>query len=343
MDKTGSSYIRYHRMAIYTAIMAALFFMYDFFLDPVFIIAAMTMAILAGMDIMAIGILSKKISARISVTEPIIRNGENTPVFIDVSNLSHIPSAAVFINMTCTNVLYNETYNLQAVYPLHAASKNTYETDASLSGLGEYIFTINSVMVRDILGFIDMYSGKGSQCRVLVLPDIEEGLYKLPASPGSTGTDQIELETPVPGHMMPQDLRDYKPGDRLRDINWKVSVRADHMVSIIRNEDTDKRYTVFLRLQKEKDATEKVLYTGYSILYGLISMSGPVQVIWTAGKNIMKASACGTGDLSDIYRTIYETADISDISPNTGSIPETNNLIEVTYEEDRTIVNSPVP
>ena len=210
-----------------------------------------------------------------------VRRGEDTSLVLQVRHSGRIPIAPVLIRIPSMigekdreirlKDLPGRTQNLRM--PVHAAH------------VGVYSSGIRSVTVEDLLGiFSRTVHPADTVFELTVLPQTFE-TEPLTMAPGDPGSESMARATEDLN--APSDIRAYQPGDAMKKIHWKLSLRKGEL--IVRKFDepvlqdvlilTDcSRPTVPEDPEAEADIRDAVIETAASLFADLMKTDHPVRM-----------------------------------------------------------------
>ena len=143
--------------------------------------------------------------------------------------------------------------------------------------IGQIRLSLTDCIVQDWFGLLKIHinpSSETSEASFVILPapdisrqpdaeSISAGLTEVEDS-GRRGNDFSEVT----------DLREYIPGDRIRDIHWKASARRDEWMVKVRTQMAGMELNVVLLLDPDPGITEEIITRTYRELRG-----------WSEGEN----------------------------------------------------------
>lgn len=170
--------------------------------------------------------LSRRWSVRLSV--PVIGE-KNRPLTLSAAAVqdSRLPGGSLCCTLLITNDLTGERQSL----PLTLLTGGERQITLCLSHCGRHTISLERAYAMSLLGFLPRRLHLQSRCRVTVLPDTFETEVQLTVpqawepdsdayAPDQRGTDPTET----------YQVRDYVPGDSLRQMHWKLSGKLDRPV-----------------------------------------------------------------------------------------------------------------
>lgn len=210
-----------------------------------------------------------------------VRRGSDTSIVLRIRHDGRIPIAPVLLRIPSMigekdreirlKDLPGRTQNLRM--PVHAAH------------VGVYSSGIRSVTVEDLLGiFSRTIHPENAVFELTVLPQTFE-TEPLTMAPGDPGSESMARATEDLN--APSDIRSYQPGDAMKKIHWKLSLRKGEL--IVRKFDEPVMQDVLILMDcsrpqaqehpgQEADIRDAMLETAASLYTDLIKTDHPVRM-----------------------------------------------------------------
>jgi len=174
--------------------------------------------------------LRKKLSIGISVSPGATKNSA-VACSVRVRNEARLISVQLYVIFMTENMLTGERSRTEI--PLAVSPCSTAERKLLLqsSHCGQLKLCSESVYLLDILGFLRLKLPVGeTSARVTVLPELFFPCVELNSAVAEG--DDNDAYLPRLGNDLGEvlQLRDYVPGDNLRNVHWKLSGKLDRMI-----------------------------------------------------------------------------------------------------------------
>lgn len=158
------------------------------------------------------------------LTEEKVHRGQEVSVRIRISHRGLIPVAPLRLELNAVDGNTAET-----VYLRDAPGKNQFLVfPFSAAHVGIFRVGVSSCLTEDLLGFFQIRKNiAGATEELLVLPGTFD-TDPLPLSPGDPGSDSMSRA--AEDLSAPSDIRSYQPGDPLKKIHWKLSLRKSELL-----------------------------------------------------------------------------------------------------------------
>ena len=165
----------------------------------------------------------------VSITEPML-GAEKSLFTISIKNGGLLPVASAEIEAVCSNLRTGESDILEINRSIKPRSTVKIPVEMTPANTGRYMLRVSSARITDPLG---LWS-KTVECEdaefLTFLPEIFE-FQLIPAASAAMPESDIQSEKSrgsVSGDMT--GIREYVPGDPVRNIHWKLSEKTDRML-----------------------------------------------------------------------------------------------------------------
>lgn len=155
-----------------------------------------------------------------------------------------------------------------------------YQFAFQIEAAGSYTFRIRKIRVYDFFGLFYQNFHTKSQGKVTVLPEIHE----IPVTIGQRITqfwgdsDVYDLEHPGYDPSEVYEIREFRDGDRLPNIHWKISAKMDQLM--IKENSLPKACAILLLMNETEKVSEESLERMFSISYSLLCAKCPHYFVW---------------------------------------------------------------
>ena len=288
---------------------------------------------------------AKKTKVLLKVNSNMIYLNDAVNIDIDIENNSRIPIGAVRVNVKCVNLYTGKKRNI-ILRGDTGGIKVQYKPDAT----GYYEFVISRAYVYDYLGIllfpikdIDRHTEN-----TIVVPELYDANVYI--NNGSAGGSVLEMGSKERYNIIAGEIgsiRNYNPGDSLRNIHWKLTSKMDDIM--VKEEDTlykdifvfflifsnkkgnasalplqellkqfllAHRYCIrnFLFHKKSKHSRENMLYESFlqtmaSLSNSLIKNGGQHYISWydSTEENIVRYKINAYEDISGVMETLAKS------------------------------------
>lgn len=273
-------HIRVGRIIAYAIMVAFTVFMYGYFRAFFFLLLFVMEMVMAAADIAAVVFLRDRVSFDIDVPSVTAGKDDPVPVIFKITNFSILPSFELSASVTTTNSFYGTSGTTQIALPLRARGETLRSFPVTFTLLGNYEFDVDSISVRDILGFVDLGKSVGVSAPVSVFPKrgLTSGYSADYAEAGMTEADETDRR----GHDFSDvsEIREYVPGDRPRDIHWKLSAKRDELMVKERQAMSDTQLVIVIEFAEVYADNDRVIEEAYSLAEDVVRSGVNARLMW---------------------------------------------------------------
>lgn len=253
--------------------------------------------------------LVEYIDGTIVISKENVRPGETVEVVLSINNRSLLCALRGTWLLTVGNSFYQTYDDQKLVLSVPPHGKRQFSMTVAMTDLGRIFFTCEEFFITDLLGIFSIHTG----CAM------EGSLYVLPPPDASTTEDIPEVcfgamevsESQRKGndHSEVSDIRTYAPGDRPRDIHWKLSARHMELMVKERVSLSGSEQILLLDIPSEKEKAEKLLTEGYHQITGLLNRQMTVRVlVWNQRLFSFESYSCACAEeLESAFCEIFRT------------------------------------
>ncbi|MBD5402344.1 DUF58 domain-containing protein [bacterium] len=253
--------------------------------------------------------LADSIEGDIRVTHETVRPGEPVDVIVSATNRSLSCALHSTWLLTVGNSFF-QTYNDQKILlSIPPRGTKRFPMTVSMTDLGRIVFTCKEYILTDLLGiFLIRVDCKPEEC-VFVLPKHEEpSQFSLPEA-YSGAAELTESVRKGSDHSEVSDIRAYVPGDRPRDIHWKLSARQRELMVKERVSLSGSEHVLLLALPPETEKVQQLLSEGCLIVTEMIKAHMTVRLlVWNQHLYAFDSYSCGSEEeLENAFCEIFRT------------------------------------
>lgn len=272
---------------LYAAILFVCWFLFLLLHSYFFLIAMIFFGSLFLYDIIAVKILKNSVKILVHNPKNAITKGilENIPV--EVGNHTIFFSPNLYFTLELSNEFYGEKAEYTWNIPLYAKRQRRLELPVRFQRSGKMIISIKEIRIGGILGVLETKQKGDGQSMFYVYPgrlerlvDVwkYEGLKEEDKSGRQEGIRQGNHFSEISG------IREYIPGDSMRDIHWKLSAKKEKLMAkehVIMSE-TSQTLLVELAdvVYEQERCIEDVLELLMNFLQEYVTQEIPFEIVW---------------------------------------------------------------
>lgn len=241
--------------------------------------------------------------------EHTMRQNEQAQILFSMTNKSWLCALSGTWLLSVGNSFYGTTdqQKLQLSIPPHGTKQ--FQMAVTVTDLGRIAFACRTFWITDLLGIFRIHTDCDIECDFFVLPKADETVH--PQLPDSYfGTAELsESQRRGSDYTEVNDIRAYVPGDRPRDIHWKLSARQGELMVKERISLSGSEHILLLELPSEKAKAEKLLKEGYLKIRGLMANHMAVRLlVWNNPSFTFESYCCTSLDeLEEAYCEIFRS------------------------------------
>lgn len=211
-----------------------------------------------------------RITAAIDTTVHVANRGETIPILIHFNNPTIMPVSNIEICLSYKNSFSGKKYKREFMVSLDQRTKTTVTCNILSEHAGNLTVSLMKVRIHDYLKLFSLSRKQNSEVKVAVLPKIHELVEEYVVNRSKT---QVESDyfSPVRGGDDPSEvfrIREYREGDRLTRIHWKLSMKQDQLMIKEFSDPLNCSILVFISLYLEK-GQDRLTYMDALLEYAL--------------------------------------------------------------------------
>lgn len=174
----------------------------------------------------------RKISATIEIPIAVVNHGEEATVLIRARNTAKFACMKISYKIRTDSSYGVKTkgrwYAGEAIYP----GKNAYKNRVKLQYAGNYITTLEKIRIYDMTGIFYIDKKINRDANVMVFPQLIDVSVRISEHTRNFYGDSDIYDDFRPGEDSSEifDVREFRDGDRLQQIHWKLSAKADELL-----------------------------------------------------------------------------------------------------------------
>lgn len=251
----------------------------------------------------------RNLNMEIGISKDRLVYGEEALLELRLQNLAWFLSLQSRISLLLSNTFLENREEWSAEMPVKMHGGSVLRLPLSFVNLGRFSIECNELQLQDIMGFIIIKKPVGISEEVYVLPDTN-GAMLPDITNFMAGAAEVE-ESKHKGNDFSEvsDIREYIPGDRIRDIHWKVSARQDKLMVKERVATAGSEIVLLFDLVENDELTQQILELGFRFAKSFMAQRLPVCILcWNQSAFCFEEYRCASeGELVKTYSEIYQT------------------------------------
>ena len=281
---------------------------FSYFRSYLLLLFIIVIAVLAVLSVLFLIVLSRNTMFDIFVSDEFIEKNNVVSLGINVNNKSIFSSLKCKCFVQIKNMYTKETEEIVFTIPVIARSNKNYNFSFMAHDIGELLVSINKIEVYDLFANFDFVFKEYNDYSVTVLPNKEyiSQDMKYQALENLTDNDNHDIKGSENSDSF--DIRNYIPGDRIKDIHWKLSVKKSELLVKEREHISDNKVYIWIDSSSAKRMREIILSLSYGLISDLCNDCIPLCIYWfDYNSNSVNNFVVGkNADLPMLFKNIYE-------------------------------------
>ena len=281
--------------------------------SPLLMFITCMIAMLIVFSLISVMWASATIRASVQYSDQKVHRGDNTFLILQIRHNSWLPIAPVLLRIPSMIGNQDREIRLRDM----PGRTQSLRMQIHAAHIGVFPSGIRSCIVEDLLGFFQktIYPEK-MMFSLTVLPQTFS-TEPLKMAPGDPGSEMMAIATE--DLSAPSDIRTYHPGDAMKKIHWKLSMRKGEL--IVRKFDEPLLQDVLILMdcsqppyhgeaQKEADIRDALIETAASLFSDQMKTDHPIRMPLSGNHPSEPDRSSGTAIAFDcLARTDFTSAD----------------------------------
>ncbi len=309
---TGSNYMVkqvWHRIR-YVLFLAAAMAGYIFFHSYFFLTFFLLFFCLGIASIAVVLTQRSRLTLSIGSDKKIITGEREIRIFLTAGEALSVPIMYSELVLTCKNLFYPDRMDgtIRISGPIPSRGEEIWSEQLSITDVGILHFTCDQIRIWDWLGMLSFLVPVKAGHEIIIYPEtVVSDKTNLQAF--SEGIDQLE-ESMERGNDFPEifQIREYQPGDSIRDIHWKLSAKERSFMVKERRSLAGNRIQIYVECFDERESsTEPVISLTGEILKHLVEEKIPAEILYFSRQleSTKKMDLQNEDSISYILEAIY--------------------------------------
>lgn len=245
------------------------------------LLIAVVMILLLLYAIISVHVIKRYISLQIEM--PVETFSKNTEFFVRIclNNPCFLPLVTAKVHLRTGNTFLGEMSENILDLPLPPRDQVEVQYPLKSTYVGEIEVWADQIELRDILGFHKVLIPVETGGKVSILP-AGNGKKEFVLNDYETGMDEVE-ESTLSGSDFSDvsQIREYIPGDAIKNIHWKLSAKRETLMVKERFHMSSRKLLIVLSLDRERtEETDRDVELLFS--FGLFCLANriPITIFW---------------------------------------------------------------
>lgn len=308
MEKEKKYRIRPLRMVNYLLILALNIFLYSVLQSYFLWVTAIILIILPIVSVVGLVYLGRQLSPELGIGQTRLVKGEEVLLEIRWQNTVWYMALHSQMQIAVSNTFLEHTSEFTAVMPVRMHGTSILRMPVQVVELGRFSVQCDTLLLQDIMGLVSCRKKIVMSCEMYVLPDgklaqqmnltgLEGGAAETEESK-SKGSDFAEVS----------DIREYIPGDRIRDIHWKLSAKQENLMVKERVSTAGSEMEILLSLTPDPVQAQYILEFAYYLGKSFLWQRMPICFLcWDQAAFSFEEYHCGTEEeMQEAFCGVYQ-------------------------------------
>ena len=302
-------------MAVYVLFVLFVLFLYVYFQSRMILIFMCVLTLMPFISVFSALYMRPFVDIRITGNSGNTEVGKKNLWRIELRNESIFTSLNCEVKGHIDNTFMGTGEPLNVAMPLSAKGTEHFDMDMESDYCGRLRVSVESFSYRDLCGFISVTVQTNSESIAFVMPSYtvtdrddmdtyRTGVTESVNSAGK-GNDFSEIT----------DMREYIPGDRLKDIHWKLSAKKQKLMVKEYTAVSQSEAVLFCDCGLNHEANSDIMGFAYGLAVAFIKEYVPVRLMVKTSRDMEFAEvvAATLPQLETAFRQLM-TADISGVT-----------------------------
>lgn len=237
----------------------------------------------------------------LAAAPPALERGAKGRWLVSVQSPNGLPLSRLTVRFTAENLLTGQR-DYRRLILSGVARRRPVELSASTAHCGLLELRVDKVKVCDYLGLFSLPVGPPPPARMVCRPIPVEA--ELPSIPEGQGARPSPLSATRMGPGEDYGLRDYRPGDPLRSVHWKLSSKWDELIVRERAEALIPLPLLTLDRYGPPETLDRLLDKLLGLSRGLLGVQRAHAVLWLDREG--KPRLCAVSDEKQLSDCLLE-------------------------------------
>ena len=230
-----------------------------------------------------------RIRGHIEVPVGIAERGRESLVKLNISNESLFPVSRMAALIIVKDAMRGKKQKYWMTLPIVPRGESEFIQAVSFYGTGNYEIYLRRLRIYDVTGLFHWDLWLKKQGGIQVMPELHDVPVRLTlATKNFYGEADVYDET-TPGHDNSElfQIREYRPGDRLQNVHWKLTAKQDELM--VKEHSMPKACPVILFLSyrpRRKKHLLAYLEAVASLSFSIMDAGCPHYIVWYDGTEL---------------------------------------------------------
>lgn len=230
-----------------------------------------------------------RIQGHIEVPVGIAEKGRESLVKLVIMNRCLVPVNRMKALIVVKDAMRRKRKNYWMTLPLVPKGESEFIQNVSFYGTGNYEIRLRKLKIYDITGLFSWNIRVKNQGVVQVMPELHDVPVRMTLATKNFYGEADVYDENTPGHDNSElfQVREYRPGDRLQNVHWKLTAKQDELM--VKEHSLPKACPVILFLSYQPKKRRQLLNfmeVVASLSFSIMDAGCPHYVVWYDGAEL---------------------------------------------------------
>lgn len=230
-----------------------------------------------------------RIRGYVEVPVGIAERGRESLVKLIITNRCILPATKMKAMVVVKDVMRGRKKKYRMTMPAVPKGESEYIQSVSFYGTGSYEVFLSKLQIYDVTGLLCHNVRMKKRGLVQVLPELHDVPVRLTLATKNFYGEADVYEENRPGHDNSEifQVREYREGDRLQNVHWKLTAKQDDLM--VKDYSMPKACPVILFLSYQPGKRRRLLWfleTVASLSFSIMDAGCPHYVVWYDGSEL---------------------------------------------------------
>lgn len=278
-DRNGIQ-IRPAHVVCYFVQLLILLFLYFFLKSHILLTVVVLLAVLPICSVWSAWRMQRDLSVTVWPMQEVLREGEEGIWRIRIHNDSYGLALSCRLFGTAGNTFLGTSGEIKLEMPISMKYTEYMDLPLGAQYCGLVRVEIHAIEYMDPMALVRVRIPVEVSGESVILPDTQADASEQREG-YQAGISEAE-ETLSKGHDFSEvtDMREYRPGDRIKDIHWKLSAKKQDLMVKERASVAQSQVVLVLDLSDEYEMVSRIVGAAYGISGAFLEIYVPVRVLW---------------------------------------------------------------
>lgn len=295
------------RVIGYLALLVLDIFLYGVLHSYVLLLAMFMMLLFPAASVAGSAYLCNLLVPKLSVGQKKIAKGEEALFLLCLSHPAWCMALHCRLSFSVTNSFLGHALDFCADMPVTLHRENRLQLPIQALELGRLEASCSGLQLQDMMGLVIWEKPVSLSAEAYVLPRGSAAGEMDVTGLLSGAAEREESVNKGSDFAQVSDIREYIPGDRFRDIHWKLSAKQESLMVKERVAAAGSEMVFLLKLTADTAQTERILELAYRLGQDFMAQRMPVCFLcWKQSAFCFEEYRCASlGEMSAAYCGIF--------------------------------------